>query len=222
MENFIVAYHNAYSKEYCNQVIDWFEQATAHGLGMTRKELEKTPKHAKDDVSVFPFEPNVIRIQPFCTLSFEFLEPFFTKYYNDYVSRFSILENFHAQTIYSLKVQKTVPGGGYHVWHSESENKFSANIVVAFTLYLNDIAEGGETEYLYQGLRIKPEQGTLVLWPAGFTHPHRGNPPLKETKYIITGWVEFQQEWIISNECMGVDFPLFTATLGTVYLGTGE
>jgi hypothetical protein len=192
MENFIVAYHNAYSKEYCNQVIDWFEQATAHGLGMTRKELEKTPKHAKDDVSVFPFEPNVIRIQPFCTLSFEFLEPFFTKYYNDYVSRFSILENFHAQTIYSLKVQKTVPGGGYHVWHSESENKFSANIVVAFTLYLNDIAEGGETEYLYQGLRIKPEQGTLVLWPAGFTHPHRGNPPLKETKYIITGWVEFQ------------------------------
>jgi len=192
MENFIAAYHNAYSKEYCNKVIDWFEQATAHGLGITRKESEKISKHAKDDVSVFPFEQNVIKIHPFCTLSVEFLEPFFTKYYNDYASKFSILETFHSQTIYNLRVQKTVPGGGYHLWHSEVNSRNDASRILAFTLYLNDIAEGGETEYLYQGLRIKPEQGTLVLWPSGFTHPHRGNPPLKETKYIITGWVEFQ------------------------------
>ena len=40
-------------------------------------------------------------------------------------------------------------------------------------------------------LRVKPKQGTLVIWPAAFTHTHRGNPPLSNDKYIVTGWTEF-------------------------------
>jgi hypothetical protein len=57
-------------------------------------------------------------------------------------------------------------------------------------LYLNDVEEGGETEFLYLKKRIKPQQNRLLIWPAGFTHTHRGNPPLSNNKYIITGWVE--------------------------------
>jgi hypothetical protein len=53
------------------------------------------------------------------------------------------------------------------------------------------VQEGGETEFLYQHMRVKPEQGTLVIWPAAFTHTHRGNPPLSNEKYIVTGWTEF-------------------------------
>jgi hypothetical protein len=58
-------------------------------------------------------------------------------------------------------------------------------------VYLNDIEDGGETEFLYLSKRVKPVTGRVLLWPAGYTHTHRGNPPLKDTKYIITGWVEF-------------------------------
>jgi hypothetical protein len=61
---------------------------------------------------------------------------------------------------------------------------------MAFILYLNDVEDGGETEFLYYHKRIKPKQGTLILFPAGYTHTHRGNPPLKGSKYILTGWVE--------------------------------
>ena len=42
-----------------------------------------------------------------------------------------------------------------------------------------------------QRKRFKPEQGKLLLWPAAFTHTHRGNPPLNEVKYIATGWIEY-------------------------------
>jgi hypothetical protein len=192
MDNFIVSYHNAYPKEYCNQVINWFDQAVASGLGLTRQEIDKVPKYAKDDITVFPFTESTLRLGTSGNLYAEFINPFFNKYYSNYVSRFSILETFASQTVYELKVQKTVPGGGYHVWHSETDDRNTASRLLAFTLYLNDIEEGGETEYLYQGLRIKPEQSTLVIWPAGFTHTHRGNPPLKETKYIVTGWVEYR------------------------------
>ena len=56
-------------------------------------------------------------------------------------------------------------------------------------LYLNDIDEGGETEFLYQHKRVPPKAGTIVIWPTGFSHTHRGNPPLSNTKYIVTGWL---------------------------------
>ena len=58
-------------------------------------------------------------------------------------------------------------------------------------MYLNDVEEGGETEFLYQSRRVKPKRGRLAIWPAQFTHMHRGNPPLSGDKYVITGWVEY-------------------------------
>ena len=58
-------------------------------------------------------------------------------------------------------------------------------------MYLNDIDEAGETEFLYQNKRISPKQGRVLMWPADWTHSHRGNPPIgKEDKYILTTWLE--------------------------------
>ena len=54
-------------------------------------------------------------------------------------------------------------------------------------IYLNDIEEGGETEFLYQQKKIKPRRGMGAIWPGSFTHLHRGNPPMS-TKYTLTGW----------------------------------
>jgi len=87
-----------------------------------------------------------------------------------------------------VKVQKTCPSGGYHVWHCENSSYQHAQRTLVWTIYLNDVEEGGETEFLYQSVRVKPKRGTCVIWPAPFTHAHRGNPPLKGNKYIATGW----------------------------------
>ena len=58
-------------------------------------------------------------------------------------------------------------------------------------IYLNDITGGGETEFLYQKRRIVPTVGTVVMWPAAYTHVHRGNTVLTEQdKYIVTGWYQ--------------------------------
>jgi hypothetical protein len=57
--------------------------------------------------------------------------------------------------------------------------------------YLNDIKEGGETEWFHQKLKIKPEKGLTVIWPAEWLYLHRGCVAKKETKYIITGWISF-------------------------------
>lgn len=88
-----------------------------------------------------------------------------------------------------LKVQKTLPEGGYHVWHYENSGYNFCNRELVWILYLNDMPDGeGETEFLYQRRRIKPTQGTLVMWPAGLTHVHRGLTVYTQDKYIVTGW----------------------------------
>ncbi len=88
-----------------------------------------------------------------------------------------------------IKVQKTPPGGGYHLWHHENADLYHSHRELVWMIYLNDVPEGeGETEFLYQRRRIKPTAGTVVIWPAGFTHTHKGNTVLTTDKYIVTGW----------------------------------
>ena len=84
-------------------------------------------------------------------------------------------------------LQKTEPKEGYHAFHGENLGWNSKNRSLAWMVYLNDVEEEGETEFLYQELKLKPKKGRVVIWPGSFTHLHRGNPP-RSTKYIATGW----------------------------------
>ena len=43
--------------------------------------------------------------------------------------------------------------------------RLSAARELVWMIYLNDIEEGGETEFMYQKRRIKPTQGTMVIFP---------------------------------------------------------
>ena len=54
--------------------------------------------------------------------------------------------------------------------------------------YLNDVYDGGETEFMFYNLKIKPRKGLTLIWPAGWTHMHRGLPSEKSEKMIVTGW----------------------------------
>lgn len=83
--------------------------------------------------------------------------------------------------------------GGYHQWHCETSSLETSHRALSYCLYLNDIPVGeGETEFLHQGYRQQPKMGTVVIWPAGYTHIHRGNPVHTTDKYIITGWAHHQ------------------------------
>ena len=121
----------------------------------------------------------------------DFLDLFFKNIYPHYCKKYSLLNNMQRHGIYGIKIQKTSPGQGYHAWHCESAHMASRNRIMAFMIYLNDVKEGGETEFLYQKCRFKPKRNTLLIWPATYTHVHRGNPPLSNDKYILTGWVEY-------------------------------
>ncbi len=86
------------------------------------------------------------------------------------------------------KIQMTLPGEGFHRWHFDNGGFVNFSRQFVFITYLNDDYEGGETEFLDQGLRVTPEKGKTIIFPAGYTHRHRGNPPIGGPKYIATTW----------------------------------
>jgi hypothetical protein len=186
-DNFIGVFKNAFSNQYCDVVIQHFENCQKSGLTLNRTEPSKS---VADDSLLYLTSATSLNLVHSQELVTEFTARF-SEYFSAYASNYPQLSTMHGLSVYSMKVQKTEIGQGFHAWHCESGDKQVVNRVLAYTLYLNDVADGGETEFLYQHHREKAEQGKLVIWPAGFTHTHRGNPPLTNTKYIITGWVEF-------------------------------
>ena len=86
-------------------------------------------------------------------------------------------------------IQRTEPGQFFN-WHSDFliEPETGWARAVAFIFYLNDIHDGGETEFCH-GLKVRPKQGSLLFFPSDFSVFHRGVAPESETKYICTGWM---------------------------------
>jgi hypothetical protein len=186
--NFVGVFKNAFSKDYCEKVVSQYESMVASGHGRTRFQSEGAIKTIKDDIQFFSDDVDSV---PLRSLTREFNELFWGKYFPIYEQEYSSLKDSGRHANYAFKVQKTKIGGGYHIWHYESGTRDCCQRLLTWILYLNDVDDGGETEFLYQHMRVKPEQGTLVIWPAAFTHTHRGNPPLSNDKYIVTGWTEF-------------------------------
>jgi hypothetical protein len=185
---FIGMYNNVYQDGFCNHMISEFDRVLSQGLCGNRQDIDGTTKTTKQDNFYF------------LNLKQHVLSPFnddgalpilmngLQRCFDDYVAEYDILKDVDLKCS-SVKMQKTIPGAGYHVWHSEQGNGESNGRCLVYALYLNDIEEAGETEFLYQQLRIPPKENSMVIWPAAFTHTHRGNVVHgTKSKYIITGW----------------------------------
>lgn len=189
-ENFIRVYDNAVTPEFCTGVIRYFEWCLQNNRYWNRQEDSLLKKDQSSSLAPLTTNEIIFSNENLGGFLQEFNNSFWDQCYKNYMKEFDVLKTFDRHTIHSYKLQKTLPGGGYHVWHCENGTRGFMSRIGVYLLYLNDVIEGGETEFLYQNTRVKPKQGTLVIWPAGYTHPHRGNPPLIGAKYVMTGWIE--------------------------------
>ena len=89
-----------------------------------------------------------------------------------------------------IGIQHYRPGGGYKIWHFERDNSNEqiARRHLAFMTYLNDVTDGGGTEFFHQRLAVDAEKGLTLIWPAEWNFTHRGIVSTTEDKYIVTGW----------------------------------
>ena len=76
-------------------------------------------------------------------------------------------------------------GEGFYKMHADATNQITCGRSLSILYYLNDITEGGELEFPYQGVKIQPKEGMCVLFPSAWTHPHAAQIPTAEDRYII-------------------------------------
>lgn len=193
-KDFIAVYRGVYPDGYCQHLINEFERLTNSGAGSDRRRSEGALKHSKNDLQLWlNFGVHTVADfngTPATRMFFDGLQ----KCYDAYTEQFSVLRDGKIRGT-AMKMQRTDPGGGYHVWHGEQSNGENAERVLVYMLYLNTLTqeEAGETEFLYQQRRLKPEENAMVIWPAAFTHAHRGNTVFGErSKYIVTGWFYYE------------------------------
>lgn len=73
--------------------------------------------------------------------------------------------------------------------HIDTDTKETYNRMVAWVLFLNDVEEGGEFEFEYSGLKVKPEKGKVLMFPCNYLFPYRVNTPKSNDLTIMTGYI---------------------------------
>lgn len=181
---FIEAYANAASDDYCDRMIQRWEDLSSgvfsSSLGrMDGEQSNQSTVNRKDYAYFFNTDA-----QDLAEETYRILNVYLEKYINTYPSL-----GDHQLSSTSVKVQKTYPKGGFHQWHCEQRGLKDTLRTLVWTLYLNDMPDGeAETEFLEYGQKVQPKKGTLCIFPAAWTHTHRGNAVYTHPKYIATGW----------------------------------
>lgn len=184
-DDFIGIYENCLEESTCQEIIFQFENALKYssttflGSSQTGDELKR------NDISLFADDTQmIVSGAPVSYVINNALQQCIESYAEKYFT-LKLIKAFSNQ----IRLQKTPPRGGFHEWHCESYSALSSRRCLAWMIYLNNLPDGeGETEFIWQSKRVKPTSGTCLIWPAAWTHTHRGNPVYTESKYIATGW----------------------------------
>ena len=189
--NHIEVYDNILSKEECNKLIKYFDDSPYKEKGLTAGGYRPDLKNGNclsiwlsgEDCNVDSIMYNYLN---------EFIIPALKKGLEDYKNKFPVLdlETSSWSLHNSFNIQKfNGETEGYFSMHYEASSPKLCNRILVWMIYLNNAKCG--TRFYYPTRDVKAKQGRLVLWPAGWTHPHSGILPNIGEKYMITGWYSF-------------------------------
>tara|TARA_Y100000996_G_scaffold345112_1_gene282970 strand:+ start:680 stop:1300 length:621 start_codon:yes stop_codon:yes gene_type:complete len=177
MENFIMQFElDLIDSKICDDLIEYHKDNTDYkSKGET---LYKNDKKSKD-VHVggncqHPVIQKYMRYIIECTMAYKMR-------YDYALHELNLAEGFN--------IQYYPPEWGFPKWHNERSMQLTHQRALVFMTYLNDVEDGGGTEFKYQKLRFNAKKGTTLIWPPDFTHTHRGVISPTQEKYISTGWL---------------------------------
>ena len=179
-------YSGAFTKEDCEKIIKGIKFFEDHNLLFYDRERLTREDHKTVNIT---HDYNFSASSRLAEEIFPKLKPCV----DEYLQAFEVLGQ-RKFLLHDIKLKQIPAGGGFHSWHYENGALEVAGRQFVVQVYLNDDFDGGETEFLYQQRRERAVAGDVLIFPASFTHTHRGNPPLGGTKYIATSWGIIQGE----------------------------
>ena len=179
-ENFIRGYQ--LDEKLCDSILQIYKNAPDK-FKKAGFQQGKSPSKKSTDLTLHPMNE---RTTPIMGQYISFLE----QCLEDYQKDFEILKyNNNLKILETFNIQHYKPGEGFPDWHYEFVPGVQPYVdrVLVFMTYLNDVEDGG-TDFAYQQLNTKASKGVTLIWPAYFTHTHRGQITDKQEKTIVTGW----------------------------------
>lgn len=186
--NFIGKYQ-ARDTNFCDALISFYEESSFSGpatiLSIAGETVIDTSVKDADTLTIDLFDDQKV-IKDYLKILISCTEAYKNEYiYCDKYAKWGISEK--------AVIQKYSENSKGFIYHTERfTSKLPAvNRHLVFMTYLNEVSEGGETEFYYQKTIQKPQKGLTLIWPADWTHTHRGNPIKNQNKYIVSGWFSF-------------------------------
>jgi len=178
--NFIEVFLQALSSNTCKLIINRFEESPHKREGLAGP-LKHGVAKIKDSTDI------IVRGQQ-DDLILNAVESCYYHYCNKYPYLKLIGKTHAIDAVYNL--QRYTNDQGFFYWHCE-HSPLNPKRSIAWMVYLND-AECGTT-WMHQDYTSKAREGDLLIWPASWTHAHKGVTPNIGTKYIATGWIIYHE-----------------------------
>ena len=180
--NFIQRHDNLLTRKECTDVIEWIPK----NLGMNPDVNKKWSGYDYCDIMDVGENPHKCFSPP----SLRPLLRAITILKDSYIKNFPEVDRINPWGLQYVRFKHWQPGYSYSKWHSEHEaERISAVRMMSFLIYLSD--NDSYTEFRrYRNVRIKAGRG--ILFPAYFTHEHRGSICKKGLdRYILSGYFAF-------------------------------
>jgi len=173
----------------CDEIIAYYEKnKQKQTQGVTTKGINLATKDRRD----LALTPQELKLPENEIYKIYFQSLF--ECYKDYNLQWPFLsEVVNDLDIGAFNIGKYKPGQHFQKIHCERTNLSTLHRLFAFMTYLNDVEDGGSTYFNHYDLDIKPKKGLTLIWPAEWTHSHKGNVLKTGLKYIITGWLTFSK-----------------------------
>ena len=173
----------------CDELVTYFESNhNRQSKGITDGGKNLDVKHSTD-ITISPKEINLPGNEVFK----KYFNSLFTCY-QDYVDQWPFLTGFAEDLqIGGFNLQRYKSGQHFQGTNTERSSLSTLHRIFAWMTYLNDVdtKEGGSTLFSHYDLEVQPKKGLTLIWPAEWTHAHKGNLLKTDSKHIITGWMHF-------------------------------
>lgn len=182
MENYIKLYHNAIPDDVCDDLVNYYNNTdNTNNFNFDWRKCDYIFLYPKQD-------DNKLSIVK------DYIKNTFDKYRND-ISHMGGTGTLHFCN--TLEIPNIIcykhDSDQQHKFnvHSDAWSVESSTRQVSVIIYLNDVKEGGETKFIYNNMTVKPQKGTILMFPSNFCYTHEGCRPVSEDKYIIVSWIHF-------------------------------
>ena len=183
LEDYIKCYDNMVNDTLCNEIIEAYKQSGTSYINREQRptfhELNISKKYKAED-------PLWIKPQKIITETF-------IDVVNLYMEDLEIARDFPVKYTFEEYRMKRYEANDYDQFkeHVDVQDYSSARRFVVIFLYLNDVLEGGESNFPRLDLAITPKQGRILVFPTNWQYRHAGLPVKSNDKYIIGSYLHY-------------------------------